>query len=285
MLHYPPLNPVALQLGPVSLAGRTLGPLQIHWYGIMYGIGFILTYFIVRAQVRRRQLPLPDSDVADFIMYMIMGVILGGRLGYILFYNLRDYLAHPAEMLAVWHGGMSFHGGLIGTVIAGYWFCRHKGLKFLEMADIVIVAVPLGLGLGRLGNFINDELWGRPTNVPWAMVFPSDPLGLPRHPSQLYEFALEGIVLFLVLFLMSRRRPTPGVLMGTFLIGYGIIRFGLEFLRNPDAQLGFVLGPFSMGQLLSIPMVLAGIGLIAWVRSRRVSPASSGALGESSPQA
>ena len=274
MIPYPHLNPIALQIGPVDVGGHVLGPLQIHWYGVMYGIGFILAYFIVKAQVRRRGLPLNDNELADFIMYLIMGVILGGRTGYVLFYNLQDYIAHPAEIFAVWHGGMSFHGGLVGTLIAGYWFCRTHKLKFLEMADIVIVAVPLGLGLGRLGNFINGELWGRPTNVPWAMVFPLDPTHLPRHPSQLYEFACEGVLLFLVLFFMSRKRPRHGVLLGTFLIGYGLIRFTLEFFRNPDPQLGYVLGPFSMGQLLSVPMVLIGIVFVWWVLHRPV-PAST----------
>ncbi|HEY9899905.1 MAG TPA: prolipoprotein diacylglyceryl transferase [Pantanalinema sp.] len=281
MLQFPPLNPVALQLGPLDVAGHTLGPLRVHWYGVMYGLGFLLTYFIVKAQVKRRGIVLPEGDVADFIMTLIMGVILGGRLGYILFYNLKDYLAHPLEILAVWHGGMSFHGGLVGTIVAGWYYCRKHKLGFLEMADIVMVAVPLGLGLGRLGNFINAELWGRPTDLPWGMVFPTDPMGLPRHPSQLYEFGLEGILLFLVLFFMSTRRPKPGVLLGTFLIGYGAIRFSLEFLRNPDPQLGFVIGNLSMGQLLSVPMVVGGAALIAWVMRRKEggasAPAASGA--------
>lgn len=281
MLQFPPLNPVALQLGPFDVAGHTLGPLRVHWYGVMYGLGFLLTYFIVKAQVKRRGIAMPEGDVADFIMTLIMGVILGGRLGYILFYNLKDYLAHPLEILAVWHGGMSFHGGLIGTIVAGWYFCRKHKLKFLEMADIVMVAVPLGLGLGRLGNFINAELWGRPSDLPWAMVFPTDPMGLPRHPSQLYEFGLEGILLFLLMLGLSTRRPKPGVLLGTFLIGYGAIRFGLEFLRNPDPQLGFVIGNLSMGQLLSLPMVIGGIALIAWVLRRKEgassAPAASGA--------
>ncbi|MBO9541386.1 prolipoprotein diacylglyceryl transferase [bacterium] len=280
-MQFPPLNPVALQLGPLDVAGHTLGPLRVHWYGVMYGLGFLLTYFIVKAQVKRRGIVMPEGDVADFIMTLIMGVILGGRLGYILFYNLKDYLAHPLEILAVWHGGMSFHGGLIGTIVAGWYYCRKHKLKFLEMADIVMVAVPLGLGLGRLGNFINGELWGRPTDLPWGMVFPTAGDGLPRHPSQLYEFGLEGIVLFLLLFFMSTRRPKPGVLLGTFLIGYGVIRFGIEFLRNPDPQLGFVIGNLSMGQLLSVPMVLVGAGLIAWVLRRKEgassAPAASGA--------
>jgi len=276
MLQYPPLNPVALSLGPV----------KVHWYGVMYGLGFILTYFIVRSQTRRRQL-MSDSDVADFIMYLIMGVILGGRVGYILFYNFMEYLAHPLEIFAVWHGGMSFHGGLIGTIVAGWLYCRKMKLNFLEMADIVMVAVPLGLGLGRLGNFINAELWGRPTNVPWAMVFPTDPLGLPRHPSQLYEFGLEGIVLFTLMFVLSRLRLPNGTLLGTFLMGYGLSRITIEFFRNPDAQLGFVFGPFSMGQLLSVPMVLIGLGLVLWVsmRARRPAPAAgTGSGGSISPQ-
>lgn len=275
MLQYPPINPVALQLGPV----------KIHWYGVMYGLGFILTYFIVRSQTRRRQL-MSDSDVADFIMYLIMGVILGGRLGYILFYNFKEYLAHPLEIFAVWHGGMSFHGGLVGTILAGWLYCRKHQLSFLEMADITMVAVPLGLGLGRLGNFINAELWGRPTDVPWAMVFPTDPMQLPRHPSQLYEFGLEGILLFGILFGLSRLRLPNGVLLGTFLTGYGLSRIFIEFFRNPDAQLGYVLGPFSMGQLLSLPMVISGVALVVWVvwRDRRRTPAGSGSEGTISPQ-
>ncbi len=275
MLQYPPLNPVALQLGP----------LKIHWYGIMYGLGFILTYFIVRSQTRRRQL-MSDSDVADFIMYLIMGVILGGRVGYILFYNFKEYLAHPLEIFAVWNGGMSFHGGLLGTILAGWLYCRKMKLNFLELADIVMVAVPLGLGLGRLGNFINAELWGRPTDVPWAMVFPTDPLQLPRHPSQLYEFGLEGVVLFGILFGMSRLRLPNGVLLGTFLTGYGLSRFIVELFRNPDAQLGFVLGQLSMGQLLSVPMVIIGIALVVWVmvRDRRNPAAGSTSEGNISPQ-
>lgn len=276
MLQYPPINPVALQLGPV----------KIHWYGVMYGLGFFLTYLIVRSQTRRRQL-MSDSDVADFIMYLIMGVILGGRIGYILFYNFKEYLAHPLEILAVWHGGMSFHGGLVGTILAGWLYCRRMRLSFLEMADVVMVAVPLGLGLGRLGNFINAELWGRPASVPWAMVFPTDPLGLPRHPSQLYEFGLEGIVLFAIMWGLSRLRLPNGTLLGTFLMGYGLSRIIVEFFRNPDAQLGFVLGPFSMGQLLSVPMVLAGLALVLWVtlRARGRAPATgTGSEGTVSPQ-
>jgi phosphatidylglycerol:prolipoprotein diacylglycerol transferase len=273
MISYPPLNPVALSLGPVTFGGRTFGPLSIHWYGIMYGLAFLITHAMVKSQVKRRGLPLDDTGVADFIMALIMGVILGGRIGYVLFYNFREYLAHPLEILAVWHGGMSFHGGLIGTLVAGAWFCRKNKLSLLEMTDVTVVSVPLGLALGRLGNFINAELWGRPTSVPWAMVFPTDPLGVPRHPSQLYEAGLEGLFLFAVLFGLSKLRPPKGSLLGTFLLGYGLIRFALEFVRNPDAHLGTVLGPFSMGQLLSTPMVLGGLALIV-LAFRRPAPTS-----------
>ncbi len=276
MITYPPLNPVALSLGPVSLGDRVIGPLKIHWYGIMYGLAFLITHAMVKAQVKRRGLPLDDAGVADFIMALVLGVILGGRLGYILFYNFKEYLAHPLEILAVWHGGMSFHGGLIGTLIAGVWFCRKHQLSTFEMTDITVVSVPLGLALGRIGNFINAELWGRPTSVPWAMVFPTDPLGLPRHPSQLYEAGLEGLFLFTVLFALSKLQPPKGSLLGTFLLGYGLIRFALEFVRNPDAHLGTVLGPFSMGQLLSAPMVLGGLVLIVWsLRAPRLDEKAS----------
>lgn len=275
MIQIPPINPVALQLGP----------LKVHWYGVMYGLGFILTYFIVKAQVKHRELELTDSDIADFIMYLIMGVIFGGRLGYILFYNLQDYVAHPLEIFAVWHGGMSFHGGLIGTIVAGWLFCRKFKLKFLELADIVMVAVPLGLGLGRIGNFINGELWGRQTDAPWGMIFQHAPLvngmQVARHPSQLYEAGLEGLVLFLLIYLLSRFRPRPGTLLGVFLMGYGVIRFSLEFLREPDQQLGMLFGgALSMGQLLSIPMVVGGLALVLWAYLRRPTP---DALSESGP--
>jgi phosphatidylglycerol:prolipoprotein diacylglycerol transferase len=175
---------------------------------------------------------------------------------------------------------MSFHGGLIGTMIAGAWFCRKHRLSTLEMTDITVVAVPLGLALGRIGNFINAELWGRPTSVPWAMVFPTDPLGIPRHPSQLYEAGLEGLFLFALLFALSKLQPPRGSLIGTFLLGYGLIRFALEFVRNPDAHLGTVLGPFSMGQILSAPMVLGGLALIVWSYARKTS-----APGETTPAA
>lgn len=262
MISFPPLSPVAIQAPALSLFGHRVGPLSIHWYGVMYALAFFIGYFVIRAIARRKQLPLSDADLGDLITNLMVGVILGGRLGYIVFYGLSTYLKNPLEIFAIWHGGMSFHGGAIGTVLAGWLFCRKHGLRFLQLADTVIVAVPLGLALGRLGNFINAELWGRPSGMPWAMVFPTDPSRLPRHPSQLYEFGLEGILLFLLLWFFSRRPRPDGATFGLFLIGYSAFRFIVEFFRNPDPQLGLVLGPLSMGQLLSIPMVLLGLAFM-----------------------
>jgi phosphatidylglycerol:prolipoprotein diacylglycerol transferase len=287
MLTHPQIDPVALRIPfdgqplqlPFSLPliGDTFGPLAIHWYGVMYGLAFIIGYFVVKALARRRAMGLSDSDVMDFVTYIVLGVVLGGRLGYILFYGLSSYLQNPAEILAVWKGGMSFHGGAIGSVLAGWLYCRKRGLSFWQMADITVVTVPIGLGLGRLGNFINAELWGRQTDLPWAMVFPTtDPLQLPRHPSQLYELGLEGFVLFAMVWFYARRNPPTGSVFGLFLMGYGVFRFFVEFFRNPDAHLGTVLGPFSMGQLLSFPMVLVGIALMVWAyRKKTPVPAAA----------
>lgn len=287
MLTHPQFDPVALRIPfdgqplqlPFSLPliGDSLGPLAIHWYGIMYGLAFIIGYFVVKALARRREMGLTDSDVMDFVTYLVIGVVLGGRLGYILFYGLSSYLQNPAEILAVWKGGMSFHGGAIGTILAGWLYCRQRGLSFWKMADITVVTVPIGLGLGRLGNFINGELWGRQSDLPWAMVFPTtDPMQLPRHPSQLYELGLEGFVLFAMVYFFARRNPPTGSVFGLFLAGYGVFRFFVEFFRNPDAHLGTVLGPFSMGQVLSFPMVVVGVALMIWAyRKQNLAPAAA----------
>lgn len=271
VLPYPHFDPVAFKVGPVP----------VHWYGLMYILGFIAEYQVLRWQNRVRNLGLDDNDISDFVGHLIMGVILGGRLGYVLLYNPAQYLARPWEIAYVWQGGMAFHGGLIGTILAGWWWSRKKGIPFSAIADITVVGVPIGLALGRFGNFINGELWGKVTDVPWAMVFPTAPTpwapdGLPRHPSQLYELLLEGIALLAILVFYSTRKPPNGALFGTFLAGYGLIRFTIEFFRNPDHQFvtptnptGAVLGPLSMGQTLSLPMVLGGIALIAWAYWRR----------------
>ena len=251
MIPYPHINPDLFRIGP----------LHVRWYGLMYVLGFLASYFLIKHQEKSKPLGLSPRMVQDLMFYLAIGLVAGARLGYILFYqymNLGDLVRHPLEIIAVWHGGMSFHGGLIGTVIAGWWFCRRKGLPFWAVGDRVIVTAPVGLGLGRIGNFLNGELFGRPSGVPWAMIFPEGG-PLPRHPSQLYEAFAEGLVLFIVLWILRRRRRPDGMMVAFFLFFYGAFRFLLEFFREPDAHLGFILGPLSMGQLLSSAMVGAGL--------------------------
>ena len=249
VLQYPNIDPVIVRVGPLA----------VRWYGMMYLIGFASSYLLVQYQLKKSG-SRNRVDVDSLYSYLILGLLAGARLGYVVFYNLPFYLGHPLELFAVWHGGMSFHGGLIGSVVAGYLFCKRTKLNFLHTADLIIVTAPIGLGLGRLGNFINGELYGRVADVPWAMVFPSGG-PLPRHPSQLYEFFLEGVVLFIVLWILRRKHYEPGILTSLFLILYGAFRFFAEFFREPDAQLGYVLGMFTMGQVLSLSMLLAGLVL------------------------
>jgi phosphatidylglycerol---prolipoprotein diacylglyceryl transferase len=257
------LNPVAVHLGP----------LQVHWYGVMYALAFIIGYFLLCYLAEQRRLPLDRDAVAELVLDLVAGVLLGGRLGYVLFYNLPYYLDHPAQIVAVWDGGMSFHGGMIGVIVAGLLFARKTGIGFVNLADLVVPVAPVGLFLGRIGNFINGELWGRPSNVPWAMIFPRAPLVhgmmVPRHPSQLYEAALEGLVLFAIMWTTVRKRPPDGVLLGTFLTFYGLFRCFAEFFRQPDPQLGYIGGVITMGQILSIPMIVIGLAIIIWARNRK----------------
>ncbi|MBK8164036.1 MAG: prolipoprotein diacylglyceryl transferase [Gammaproteobacteria bacterium] len=262
MLSYPDIDPVAVQLGP----------LKVHWYGLMYLIGFAAAWWLGRRRLRLFA-DLSRQDLSDLIFYVALGVILGGRFGYILFYDFAVYLAEPLNILKIWQGGMSFHGGLLGVIVAMALFARRRGRRFFEIADFTAPLIPIGLGAGRLGNFINGELWGRPTDLPWAMVFP-DPRagGLPRHPSQLYEMLLEGVLLFVILWLYARKpRPTMAV-SALFLLGYGTFRFLVEFARTPDEQLGFLAGGwFTMGQLLCLPMLAAGA--VLWWLAHRGTPA------------
>jgi len=256
----PQIDPVALQLGPLA----------IHWYGIMYLIGFYLAWRLTRMQLIERglwQTRISPEHYETLFTWLILGVILGGRLGYILFYNLGFYLQHPLELFAIWQGGMSFHGGLIGPIVAGWLYCRRHNLPFLALGDAIFTFAPLGLAFGRLGNFINGELWGRVSDVPWAMIFPGGG-PLPRHPSQLYELALEGIVLFCLLW-FTRNRPMPeGSRIALFFIGYGIARICCEFFRQPDVQLGFLFAFVTMGMLLSSLMVAGGLGWLLRLRRR-----------------
>jgi phosphatidylglycerol:prolipoprotein diacylglycerol transferase len=242
------------QIDPVFLS---IGPLQFRWYGLMYVLSFIATYFIIRSEVTRKNLSLTNDDVADLVFYGAMGVVLGGRIGYILFYNLGFYLDNPLKLFAVWEGGMSFHGGFLGVVLAFWFYAFRKKIPFLTLIDIAALCAPVGLGLGRIGNFINGELYGRATDAPWGIIFPGSD-GVPRHPSQLYEAFLEGLVLFFIVRTMSRRSPATGIAGWSFVAGYGLFRFFIEFFRQPDAQLGTFFGLFSMGQLLSLPMFLLG---------------------------
>jgi len=256
-MKFPHIDPVFL----------SIGPLQFRWYGLMYVLAFIVSYFIIRSEVRRKQLHLTTDDVADLVFYGAMGVVLGGRLGYILFYNLGFYLANPLKLLAVWEGGMSFHGGAIGVVMAFILYARRKKLQFIILIDMAALCAPVGLGLGRIGNFINGELYGRPTDMPWGMVFPGSD-GLPRHPSQIYEAFLEGFVLFSIVRFVSRRTEVNGMVTFTACAGYGLFRFIVEYYRQPDAQMGIFFGLFSMGQLLSLPMFLLG-GVMVFLLARK----------------
>ncbi|MCH9769249.1 MAG: prolipoprotein diacylglyceryl transferase [Gammaproteobacteria bacterium] len=253
MLQYPDFNPIAFELGP----------LKVHWYGIMYIIGFGLTWALGCFRARKPNSGWTTEQVGDLIFYGALGVILGGRTGYMLFYDLPNFIHQPWIIFRVWDGGMSFHGGMLGVALAVWLYARKINKSVWDCIDFAVPMVPLGLAAGRLGNFINGELWGRITHVPWAMVFPkAGPL--PRHPSQLYEFTLEGIVLFLILWCFSTKPRPRFAVTALFLLFYGIFRFTLEFFRQPDPQLGFIaFGWLTMGQLLSVPMILAGaIGLI-----------------------
>lgn len=260
-MNFPAIDPVFLRLGP----------LQFRWYGLMYVVGFIISYFVIRNEARRRSLDLTSEGVADMIFAAALGVVLGGRLGYVLFYDLATYLANPLKIFAIWQGGMSFHGGFAGVVIAIIWFSRSRNLSVVQLFDLAALATPIGLGLGRIGNLINGELYGRVTTVSWGIVFP-DGGPLPRHPSQLYEAFLEGLLLFILIKLAVRRFDKPGIAMATFLAGYGLFRTIVEFFRQPDQQLGLFMGFFSMGQLLSIPLFIGGAGLFVWIWKKNQLP-------------
>lgn len=248
------LNPILLKLGPIRLS----------WYGLMYVIGFLASYLLVRYQIKRKDFGITKPEVENLYFYLILALIIGARLGYILFYDLTAYLRAPLEIFAVWHGGMSFHGGLIGLLLVALLFSWKNKKSFWKIADLFIVTAPIGLGLGRIGNFINGELFGRVTQVPWGMIFPHGG-PLPRHPSQLYESMLEGWVLFFVLWYCKDKKFSNGMLLTIFLFLYGGFRFLLEFFREPDVQLGFIFGPFTMGQVLSTFMIGGGIFLFFYL--------------------
>lgn len=273
MLTHPQFDPIALRLGPLA----------IHWYGLTYLAAFALFVWLARLRVARE--PFASAgwtrrDIEDLLFFGVLGVIVGGRLGYVLFYKPAHYLAHPLEIAAVWQGGMSFHGGMLGVIVALLWFARSRGRPWMQVTDLVAPCVPTGLACGRIGNFINGELWGRAADpsLPWAMVYPQSGSVIPRHPSPLYQFALEGLLLFALLWWYASRpaawrsaagAPTWGKVSGAFLMGYGVLRFVAEYFREPDAFLGLLALGLSMGQWLCVPMVLAGAMLWAWAHRHR----------------
>jgi phosphatidylglycerol:prolipoprotein diacylglycerol transferase len=261
MLIHPQFDPVVVHLGPLA----------VRWYGLMYLLAFLLVLVLGRHRIRTQPWRgLTTRDLDDLLFLGVIGVVVGGRLGYILFYKFADYLREPLHIFYVWEGGMSFHGGFLGVLVAVLWFTRTRHKTWLSVMDFIAPLCPLGLGAGRIGNFINAELWGRPASVPWAMIFPNVD-NTPRHPSQLYEFAFEGIVLFALLWWFSSRPRPTGAVSGLFLLGYGVFRFGVEFTREPDGFLGLLSLGLSMGQWLSLPMALAGIALIAWSYRKKAS--------------
>lgn len=263
MLVHPQFNPVAIGLGPV----------QIHWYGLTYLVAFGLFLALGAARVRQpfnAQAGWSKRHIEDLLFWGVLGVVLGGRLGYVLFYKPAFYLANPFEILAVWKGGMSFHGGMLGVIVAMVAYARTQGRAWLEVTDLIAPCVPTGLASGRIGNFINGELWGRVADpsLPWAMVFPQSHSNVPRHPSQLYQFALEGLLLFVLLWLYARKPRATGQVSGVFLMGYGLLRFVAEYFREPDDFLGTLALGLSMGQWLCVPMIAGGALLWRWASQR-----------------
>jgi phosphatidylglycerol---prolipoprotein diacylglyceryl transferase len=276
MLNFPAINPVALQLGPIA----------IHWYGLTYLAAFGL--FLLLAMRRLRHEPFASvrgpgqwtrKDVEDLLFLGVLGVVLGGRLGYCLFYKPAYYASHPLEVFYVWQGGMSFHGGMLGVIASQWWFAHSRGKPFWQVMDFIAPCVPTGLAAGRVGNFINGELWGRAADpsLPWAMVFPQSGSMIPRHPSQVYQFLLEGLLLFVLLWLYARKERRPAQVSAAFLVGYGVLRFIAEFFREPDAHLVWLQQStgLSMGQWLCVPMIAAGVALWLWAERRPVPRTAS----------
>ena len=270
VIPFPAFDPVLISFGPVA----------IRWYALAYIVGILLGWLYARTIIKHESLwggppPLKPADYDDFVLWVTLGIILGGRIGYVLFYNPGYFAENPLESVELWKGGMSFHGGFVGCVVAVVLFARHRGIPVLSLGDLTCAAAPIGILLGRIANFINGELWGRATDVPWAMVFPNGG-PLPRHPSQLYEALLEGLVLFLALAVLIRRGvlKRPGFIIGAFAVGYGVARSFCELFREPDVQLGFLWGGLTMGMLLSVPLILTGFAFmfVAMRRKRAAQP-------------
>ncbi len=268
LLPYPTINPILVHIGPLA----------VRWYALAYIVGILAGWIYARSIISSPRLwngsaPLTVTDFDDFVIWITLGIILGGRIGYVLFYNLPLFAAHPLQIFQLWNGGMSFHGGFLGCTVAIVAFALKRKIPVFSLGDLTTAVTPIGLFLGRLANFINGELWGRPTDVPWAMIFPTGG-PIPRHPSQLYEAALEGVVLFVLLGVLVRlgALKRPGVVTGSFAIGYSIARVTCELFREPDPQLGFLWGGLTMGMLLCIPLILAGIAILAYALRTQPKP-------------
>ena len=260
MIPFPDIDPVAFRLGPVA----------VHWYGLAYIAGIALAWIYLSRRARRAPGDWRSDQVADLVFYAALGAVLGGRIGYVLFYNFAEFLQAPASIFAVWRGGMSFHGGGLGLVLALGWYAHNHGRRFLVVSDFVLPAVPIGLGIGRVANFVNQELWGAPTTLPWGVVFSHPAAGaLARHPSQLYEALLEGVCLFIILHLISTQGRAVGTVSAWFLMLYAVFRSAVEFVREPDAHIGYLgWGWVTMGQVLSLPMLIAGLAILLVVSPR-----------------
>jgi phosphatidylglycerol---prolipoprotein diacylglyceryl transferase len=258
-MKYPNIDPVLVNIW---------GPLQIRWYGLMYVIGFVIAFLIVNSASKRRGNGLSRMEIEDLFAYSIAGLIIGARVGYCIIYDFSYYMTRPLEFIMPWKGGMSFHGGLVGLLLAGYIFAKRRNKNFMMLADMGALSAPPGLFFGRIGNFINGELYGRITDVPWGMVFPGGGQQ-PRHPSQLYEASLEGFILFIIVYGLSYKTKVHGMILSAFLFFYGLFRFILEFFRQPDIQKGFVIGPFSMGQVLCFMMMGLGVYIFFYARAHK----------------
>lgn len=264
MLTFPNIDPVAVSIGAFTVMGKTIGPLNVHWYGLMYLFGFVGAWALAVYRTRQRETVITGPQAEDMIFYGSMGVIFGARIGYILFYNFDAWMSDPMLIVRVWDGGMSFHGGLLGVTVAMLLFARKINRNFFDLVDFVAPLAPIGLFFGRIGNFIGGELYGRVTDSPFGMIFPGDP-GNSRHPSQLYEAFLEGLVMFVILFFFNNKLRPRGASIGLFVLLYGIFRFAVEFVRQPDAHItSLFLGWMTRGQVLCLPMIIVGGGLLIW---------------------
>lgn len=265
MLTHPNFSPLIFSVGPFQLFGKTIGPIGIHWYGLMYLLAFVTAWFIAVKRSEDKNSPIRKAQVEDLVVYGAIGVVVGGRIGYALFYHFDYLMKDFLWLFRIWEGGMSFHGGFIGVVVMMVWFAHRQKISLVALLDFIAPAIPPGLGFGRIGNFINQELWGRRTDLPWGMLFPNDKAQVARHPSQLYEAFFEGLVLFVIIYWFSKKPRPTGAVCGVGIFFYGVFRTAIEFTREPDSHIQFDLfGWVTRGQLLSLPMIIGGLIIVIW---------------------